>query len=104
MGTLVATVDARNVLLGLGDPGVLLGAEVGDTSQGARAATTVDSSSVLLAVLDNQLTTRGLHNLGLVGLGGIGMPAAEDDTLDLWKKEGEEERERERGKGGRRER
>lgn len=69
VGTSGTTVGSLDGLLGLGDLSVLSWSQGSDTLQSDTTVTTLRSSSLLLQVLSNQLSTWGLDDLDLVGLG-----------------------------------
>jgi hypothetical protein len=77
-GTAVGTLDG---LLGLGDLGVLAGAESGDARQLGAAVTALGDSAALLDVQKTQVTAGGLHNTRPVGAGVVGVAAAVGDSL-----------------------
>lgn len=69
VGASRTTVSSLDSLLGLGDLSVLSWSQGGDTLQRDTTVTTLWSGSLLLQVLSDQLTTWGLDDSDLVGLG-----------------------------------
>ena len=64
-----STVCSLNGLVGLGNLSVLSWSQGGDTLQSITTVTTLWSGGLFLDVLSNELSTRGLHHLDLVGSG-----------------------------------
>ncbi|KNE00956.2 hypothetical protein QG37_01827 [Candidozyma auris] len=69
VGASRTTVSSSDSLLGLGDSSVSSWSQGGDTSQRDTTVTTLWSGSSLLQVSSDQLTTWGLDDSDLVGLG-----------------------------------
>ena len=104
------TIGTGDVLLTLGDAGILLGPQVGNlrrmvklvrrsrngaleekmqrfgmtyTGEGDTAVAALGAVSLLLGVLEGEAATRGLHNTGGVGGGLVRVPAAVGKALHL---------------------
>lgn len=69
VGTSGTTVSSLDGLVGLRDRSVLSWSQRGNTWQSNATVTTLDSGTLLLDVLSNQLSTWGLDDLDLVGSG-----------------------------------
>lgn len=74
VGAARTTVSTLNGLLGLGDLGVLAGAESRDSGKLDATVTTLRGSSPLLDVEVTKLSTRGLDDADLVGAGVVRIP------------------------------
>ena len=69
VGTSGSTVCSLDGLVGLRNLSVLSWSQGGDTLQSITTVTTLWSGGLFLDVLSNELSTRGLHHLDLVGSG-----------------------------------